>query len=71
MAALKDERYLDGLLHCVGCVYDSPVSDHIRCNECAYGSLWTPKANAEPFPATVEVLDQGGPEYLRRNGGDK
>lgn len=161
MAALKDERYLDGLLHCLDCAYDNPGSDHPRCNGCTCGSLWEAKSKPtetwkyvaaicvrpgvlhhvwrdvigkqrhgehsscmgflcvvraartrqwdelfsigtyefeherqlwvrissiccidrqtgaelewcpESFPATVEVLDPGGPEYLRRNGGDK
>lgn len=40
----------------------------ISCLDSETGKVldWCP----ESFPATVEVLDPGGPEYLRRNGGD-
>lgn len=53
---VNDERYLDGLLHCLDCAYDNPGSDDPRCNMCTCGSLWE---QAEPSkPALSEVEQQ-------------
>lgn len=48
-APVVEERYLDGLLHCLGCAHDH-ISDDPRCNDCVCGSLFDASK-----PALTEV----------------